>query len=68
MMNPDAAITGQPVIFEFGGKLLFVANQDQFQPGNFIEGQFRSTHGYTGPMVTPHGVECDNFWFHLIAI
>jgi hypothetical protein len=68
MTNADSIITGQSVILELGGKLTFVTNQNQFQSGNFIEGQFRRTHCYMGSVVTPHGVECDNFLSHLIGI
>jgi hypothetical protein len=53
------------VFLDFGSEPSFIANQNQFKTRDLIQGKLCRSHGHTGPVVPPHGVECDNFLSHL---
>jgi hypothetical protein len=63
-MNTYARIISDPVFIGFGLQLLSIADQYQFEPGDFVECEPGRTHGNRRSVVTPHGIDCDYCLYH----
>ena len=64
MLHPHTAVLLQAMFLDFSGELLPIADQHQFDAGNFVERLPRRAHGHFRAVVAAHGIESNRFLYH----